>query len=83
MNTSFSSPEVKDLYLKAGNIEFNVLLRLEGIDALAHVLPLAFQDPNGDFPPHDTILSYCAVISREVEAVKKDVERITEMIKEC
>ena len=80
-NASFPGPETKSFYLQAGDIEFDAILRLDGIDAMASVLHLAFQGPEGDIPTHDTTHAYCGVIGREVEAIKKDVQRITEMIK--
>ncbi len=82
LTESNPGPETKSLYLQAGEIEFDAILRLDGIDAMVSVLHLAFQGPEGDTPTHDTIHAYCGVIGREVEAIKKDVQRITEMIKE-
>ena len=77
---SFSGQETKSLYLQAGDIEFDAILRLDGIDAMVSVLHLAFQE-GGDPPSESTIHAYCTLINMEVEAIKKDLEKIVGLIK--
>ena len=77
---SFPGQETKSLYLQAGDIEFDAILRLDGIDAMVSVLHLAFQE-GGDSPSESTIHSYCTLINMEVEAIKKDLEKIVGLIK--
>jgi hypothetical protein len=78
LTDSFPCQGTKSLYHQASDIEFDAILRLDGIEAMAHMLHLALQE-GGATPSYDTILNYCAVIMREVEAIKKDVGKITEM----
>lgn len=77
---SIPGQETKSLYLQAGDLEFDAILRLDGICAMASVLHLAFQE-GGDPPSESTIHAYCTLINMEVETIKKDLERIMEMIK--
>ena len=76
-NESFPGPETKSLYLQAGDIEFDAILRLDGIDAMASVLHLAFQE-GGDPPSESTIHAYCTLINMEVETIKKNLEKIVD-----
>lgn len=47
---------------------------------MVSVLHLAFQE-GGDSPSESTIHSYCTLINMEVEAIKKDLEKIVGLIK--
>ncbi len=47
---------------------------------MASVLHLDFQE-GGDLPSESTIHAYCTLIIMEVETIKKDLEKIVELIK--
>jgi hypothetical protein len=80
LTEAFPNQETKSLYLQAGDLEFDAILRLDGIGAMASVLHLAFQE-GGDLPSESTIHTYCTLINMEVETIKKDLEKIVKLIK--
>lgn len=47
---SFSSQETKSRYFQEGDIEFDAILRLDGVDAMVSVLQLAFQEGGDPLP---------------------------------